>query len=93
MNKTELNPLILNINFCVYIEPAFNTDYKLYSFEEMNHTVDLRVYPLRSPTTFKEFYNKWKSWHLTSAASLTLFKYPTWLSGVNVSPAGLIIFF
>ena len=34
-----------------------------------------------------------KSWHWTSPTSLyTLFKYPTWLSGVNVSPAGLIIF-
>ena len=34
-----------------------------------------------------------KSWHLTSPTSLTLLKYPTWLSGVNFSPAGLIIFF
>ena len=35
-----------------------------------------------------------ESWHLTSPTSLyTLLKYPTWLSGVNFSPAGLIIFF
>ena len=34
-----------------------------------------------------------KSWHLTSPTSLyTLLKYPTWLSGVNASPAGLIFF-
>ena len=35
-----------------------------------------------------------KSRHLTSLTSLyTLLKYPTWLSGVHFSPAGLIIFF
>ena len=35
-----------------------------------------------------------KSWHFTSPTGLyTLLKYPTWLSGVNFSPAGLIIFY